>query len=579
MPEANQLVVADYLIIGSFFVVMIATGMYFRGRMKSMLDFFGGGKQVPWWLAGVSFFMCSFSALGFVAYSALAYQYGLVAITIYWLTVPATLVSVYFLAARWRRVGKTSPLEYIETRYGKTMRQGLVWLGIPAQVLDDGLKLLAIGTIISVSFGFPIYWAIVLSGIIIVIYTFLGGLWAAVVADFIQFVILAAAVLVLPFLVLYQVGGVGAFIEGVPPGFFDWVTGDYTWGYLLAFFVVILLNRSHVWALVQRYYAVASDRDARKAGYLVAVLNIIGPPLFYAPAMFFRVLRPELESVNMNEVYAILCTTVLPIGLLGLVIAAMFAATMSMVAGDINAIASVLTNDVYKRLISRDGTTQSYLLMGRINTLIVGVAIIFITFLIMNWQGTQDLLRVMVRIFAVFTPPVAIPMVAGMLTKKTSNAGALAGLTAGVTAGLSVFALGAWYPDLRHETVLIPITCTVTLLGMILGSLLKPDSTARKQEVSAFIDQINAPDVFIPVRASTSPFSPLPIMGAGIMFISLVLILATTILEGPRDAWMSVAVGLGMGLVGAAMYLKGKNHLRDQANATAPLEPEEVSNR
>ncbi|MHC4122816.1 MAG: sodium:solute symporter family transporter, partial [Planctomycetota bacterium] len=365
----NNLTSADFAVIIGFFVVMISIGFYFKSRVKNMSDFFGGGKQVPWWLGGISFYMCSFSALGFVMYSALAYKYGWVSVTIYWTVVPAMILGATLFASRWRRVAETSPLEYIEHRFSNSMRQGLVWLGIPTRLIDDGLKLFAIGTVVSVALRLELKWAIIGSGIIMISYTFLGGLWAALVADFIQFAVLIAAVVVLPFLVFQRVGGVASFIEQAPEGFFKLVSADYDWRYLSFFFVIVVLSYSTSWALVQRYYSANSDRDARKVGYLVALLSFIGPPVFYIPAMVARVLIPNIE--NANEVYAIVCKTVLPVGMLGMVIAAMFSATMSTLAGDFNAVASVLTNDVYKRMLAKKASDRSLLTAGRVNTLIV----------------------------------------------------------------------------------------------------------------------------------------------------------------------------------------------------------------
>ena len=210
---SNGLANADYAVIIGFFIVMIAIGVYFSRRMRSMSDFFGGGKQVPWWLAGISFYMCTFSALGFVSYSELAYKYGWVAVTIWWTTVPCLLLVAKLFASRWRRIAETSPLEYIEHRYDNSVRQGLVWLTLPSRIFDDALKLFAIGTVIAVGMGFPIKWAIWGSGLIMISYTFMGGLWATLVADFIQFIVLIAGVVVLPFLVFQRVGGISAFVD------------------------------------------------------------------------------------------------------------------------------------------------------------------------------------------------------------------------------------------------------------------------------------------------------------------------------------------------------------------------------
>lgn len=266
MSESG-IALADYAVVVSFFVVMISVGVFFGRKQKSVTQFFGGGKQVPWWLAGISFYMCSFSSLAFVMYSALAYKYGWLPVTISWLSVPAVLLGSWLFAARWRRAAETSPLEYIERRYGNGMRQGLMWLGLPMRILDDAFKLLAIGTVVGAGLGFPLQGAIIASGLIILSYTFMGGLWATLVADFIQFFVLLLVVLVLPFLCLSKVGGIGSFIEQVPAGFFNWTADKYTWGYMFFFFLMIFSNLSTSWSMVQRYYSTRSEKDARKVGY------------------------------------------------------------------------------------------------------------------------------------------------------------------------------------------------------------------------------------------------------------------------------------------------------------------------
>ena len=139
------LAVADYAVIAVFFAVMVGVGVYYSRKSKSSEQFFGGDKSVPWWLSGVSFYMNSFSALAFVMYSALAYKFGWVPVTVSWLSVPAVLLGAWFLAVRWRRAAKGSPIDYIATRYTPKMCSTLAVLGLPMQLLDNALKLLAIG--------------------------------------------------------------------------------------------------------------------------------------------------------------------------------------------------------------------------------------------------------------------------------------------------------------------------------------------------------------------------------------------------------------------------------------------------
>ena len=555
----NELASADYVVITSFFVVMLSIGFYFRNRMKSMFDFFGGGKQVPWWLGGISFYMCSFSALAFVMYSALAYRYGFVAVTIWWVSVPIVFLVTRLFACRWRRLAENSPLEYIENRYGNKMRQSLVLLGLPTRILDDALKLLAIGTVVAVGMGFPLRPAIIISGLIMVSYTFMGGLWATLVADFIQFIVLVAAVAVLPFLALEKVGGISNFIAQAPDGFFDFTTPKYSYVYLFVMMVILFLNYSTSWALVQRFYSAKNDRNARKVGYLVAILNIIGPPVFYLPAMMTRIFVPDIPVEEMNGVYAIMCKSLLPVGMLGMVIAAMFAATMSTLAGDFNAISSVLTNDVFKRVIFPKASNRILMTASRVNTLIVGLLIIGITFFLQKAQGSDDLIRVMVKIFGIFLPPVAIPMLLGMLTPKVSKSGGLAGLIAGICSGLLAFFLSKKYPVLLYEPVILSITSITTFLGLCVGTLVLPDRGERAGQVIAFFERLNNPDIKkteeqdVPCKG----FSPFPMIGIGIAFIGIVLACTVFVSGSLKESIMSVIVGLSMAAVGLIFIYLG----------------------
>ncbi|MBR4937912.1 MAG: hypothetical protein IKZ22_03470, partial [Kiritimatiellae bacterium] len=215
----NSVALADYGVIAVFFALMIGVGVYYSRKAKSSDQFFGNDRSVPWWLSGISFYMNSFSALAFVMYSALAYKYGWVPVTISWLSVPAVLLGAWFLAVRWRRAATGSPIDYIAKRYTSGMCSTLAVLGLPMQLLDNALKLLAIGTVVGVGMGFPLFWSICISGVIIVLYTFLGGLKATLTCDFIQFFVILAVVFTLPVLCLDRLASLDAGGAGLVHGF------------------------------------------------------------------------------------------------------------------------------------------------------------------------------------------------------------------------------------------------------------------------------------------------------------------------------------------------------------------------
>ena len=230
MTNPSALCLLDWVTIAVFFAV-VCVGVHYARRAATSDQFFGGDKVAPWWLSGVSFYMNSFSALAFVMYSALAYKFGYVAIALSWVTVPFYFFIGRIIAPRWRRAATKSPIDYISVRYTPGMCRFMAVLGLPMQLLDNALKLLAIGTVVGVGMGFPIVESIAVSGAIIIIYTFLGGLKAALACDFIQFFVILALLVALPFISAERLaqtdGGTGivcgikALLAKAPAGFFS----------------------------------------------------------------------------------------------------------------------------------------------------------------------------------------------------------------------------------------------------------------------------------------------------------------------------------------------------------------------
>jgi SSS family solute:Na+ symporter len=536
---------ADLIVVVGFFAIMAGIGIYFGRRMKNASDFFRGGGGIPWWLAGVSFYMTTFSALAFVVYSALAYQYGFVAVSVSWVTVPALILGARFFAARWRRVGQNSPLEFLEMRYGGSVRQTIVWTGLGMRLLDDALKLFAVGTLLSVGMGVPMLWAIIGATSVILVYTILGGLWATVVADFVQFGIILAATFSLIFLVISALSPV-EFVAQAPSGFFSPTTDQYGIFYILIFFILVFYNYTTNWPLIQRYASVRSDREARKVGYLVAALSFLAPPLFYVPAMFAKVLLPDIA--DPNSVYAVICRTFLPAGLFGLVLAAMFSGTMSTLAGSFNSAAQVLSRDVYGRLFSKnqERSSRHMLIVGRIFTFIMGALVTALAFhFYRGASGDTDLFAIMASIFGFFIPPIALTMLLGLMIPPVSKNGANAGIIMGISAGIIVYLIGFSYPHVRNAEWIMPITSTATLLGMLAFSILQPGDKAYKTKVSGFFADLRQADASAKVqdvKATGSIAFILKPLGFAFLSQGLVLSIAASLFS--RDTHYLLALGV-----------------------------------
>ena len=569
----NGMAVADYLIVAGFFVVMLAIGFYFAGRMKSLKDFFGGGNQVPWWVSGVSLYMSTFSAFAFVAYSATAYKDGLVAIVIWWSGVPCWIISARVFAARWRRAASTSPLEFIETRYGPHLRQGFAWAGVPLIIIDDALKLFVIGTMVTVSLGIEdtrgLMLAIIICGSIMLTYTFLGGLWAVMVTDFIQFVVMGTAVIVLIPLVLARVGGFGTFLSETPKDFWTPTSKTFTWFWLVAFLPIQMFSYSTRWSLVQRYYAVKNDAEARKVGYLVAALTFIGVPLLFFPAMAARVFMPGIE--DGNTVYPLLCRELLPVGMMGLIIAAMFSATMSMLSSDYNAVASVLTNDVYKRLFAPNASERTLVLVGRLATVAIGILALGVALFLASVPGTKNLVKIMASLFGVLLPPIAIPMIFGLVTRRVSYAGGfdsfLAGALSGIGAFIASYALDL--PLLRDIRCLTWFTSIPALALMVWSSRRFADSQEKRDEVARFLDGLEGaeaePEPGDAAQAATAAMAAaaLQIIGLASAAIGALLVVTVLTTASIAEGKLSIIVGAIMLAVGLAATRFAKRRFSD----------------
>lgn len=551
---------ADHVVLIGYFVIMLGIGVYFWRYMRGLRDYFSGHNQIPWWLSGVSYYMTSFSAFLFVAYSQIGYEHGFVAVVLGWTVTPAVLIGAILFSSRWRRARIDSPVEYLEARYGLGLRQLFGWTNVPIRMIDNGLRLYATGLFVSGAMGIPLYRSIVGCGVITLLYTFAGGLWAATVTDFIQFVVMMAGAFILVPLSLARVGGVGGLIQNAPEGFFrPTAEPNFTWFYVAGWFLLLVCNYNTSFGLVQRYYCVRDEREARKTGLLVAVLLVVGTPIFFAPAMAARQFLPEADAKN---IYAILCTTLLPGGALGLIIAAMFSATMSSLSGDYNAVAAVLTNDVYRRLFRRDASERKLVLVGRVTTFVVGLVPLAIAIYIAYVIGNDVLFRKMVKVFSVASPPMALPMLAGLLWRRATNAGALAGFLGGLGVGVSLFFCGV------GEASLAMATTAATLTNLVVVSLLTVPADTERRSAEEFAARLR-----VPISASESAArggvpSPWHAVGVSLVATAILLLAVTPAMGWGAGARINAVIGLGLLITGGLMTARAQNATR---KAETPL--------
>ena len=407
----------DYVTILLFAAGVMLAGVSFSSTGKNMKSFFAGGGNVPWWISGLSLFMGFFSAGTFVVWGSIAYSHGWVSVTIQLTMAAAGLAVGFFIAPRWNRTGCLTAAEYITRRFGVSTQKMYTYLFLFISLFTTGAFLYPIAKIIEVTADIPLNTSILLLGAFSILYVTIGGLRAVVVTDVLLFLILFAAVITVIPLSLIKVGGAEAFLAKVPEGFFQTVSGDYTWVFIIAFMFYNLFFLGGNWAYVQRYTSVSTPRNARKVGWLFGILYLVSPILWMLPPMIYRVYNPGLEGLEAENAYLLMCKEAMPSGLLGLMLGGMIFATASSLNATLNISAGVFTNDIFKRL-SPSTSEKGLMRIARWSTIGFGVLAIVVALLIPLMGG---IVNVVISVAALTGVPLYLPLIWSLFSRNLNG--------------------------------------------------------------------------------------------------------------------------------------------------------------
>lgn len=405
----------DFITILIFATIVLITGISFaKAGGKDMKSFFAAGGAVPWWINGLSLFMGFFSAGTFVVWGSIAYTHGMVSLMIQWTMAIAGLIVGFYIAPKWQRTHTITVAEYITLRLEAKVQKIYTYLFLFISLFTTGSFLYPVAKLVSVATDFDLYLCILLLGAVSIIYVAIGGLWAVVVTDVLQFIILTAAVVIVVPLAFGKIGGVEAFFTGVPEGFFNLVSGEYTWPFILSFGIYNLFFLGGNWAYVQRYTSVKTERDAKKVGWLFGVLYIISPILWMLPPMIYRVYNPALSGFADEGAYLMMCKAALPIGMLGMILGGMIFATASSLNATLNISSGVFTNDIYKYLRPKS-SNKELIKVARLSTIGFGILAVVVALLIPSMGG---IVNVVISLGALTGVPLYFPVVWTLFSKR-----------------------------------------------------------------------------------------------------------------------------------------------------------------
>lgn len=407
----------DVVTILLFSVLVIATGMSFSGSGKNLTSFFAAGGHVPWFINGLSLFMGFFSAGTFVVWGSIAYTHGLVSVVIQWTMAIAGFIVAVFIAPAWRKNKTLTAAEYITLRFGRKTQKIYTYLFLFISLFTTGAFLYPVARLVEVATGFPLNYCILILGAACILYVTVGGLWAVVVTDVLQFVVLLTVVIIVVPLAFMRTGGVSNFFHAAPETFFNLVNSEYTWGFIIAFVLYNTFFLGGNWAYVQRYTSVSTPKDAKKVGWLFGSLYLISPVLWMLPPMLYRIFNPDLAGLADEGAYLLMCKEALPVGMLGMMLGGMIFATASSLNATLNISAGVFTNDLFKPLFPAS-TNKVLIRVARTSTITFGVLAILVALMVQHMGG---IVNVVISVAALTGVPLYLPVIWSLFSKRQNK--------------------------------------------------------------------------------------------------------------------------------------------------------------
>jgi SSS family solute:Na+ symporter len=394
----------DIVVLAFYFVFMAALGFYFSRRNKNTEQYFVGGRSFGGWVIGISLVGYSISSVTFIGYPGDAYKTAWIRFIPNLMMPVAIMIASYLFIPLFRRMNITSAYEFLEGRFGPSIRRYISCAFAVGQLIRLSLVLYLVSIVVHEMTGLSPLMCILLSGLVTAMYTALGGIDAVIWTDVIQaIVLLFGGLLCLGFIVWKIPGGLPQiFTVALADGklaFADLVDGKIQrlpWGFSLKekTGIMMLILGLMGWVAeyssnqntIQRYIASKSTAEARK-GILIccisslpiwALFMFIGTALY----VFFKQF-PMAETTEMlvgsrkpEQVLPFFIMHYIPPGLVGLIIAGILAAAMSSLSASINSASTVLVVDIYKGAFARGRSDHHYLKAAWCVTGVVSVLMI-----------------------------------------------------------------------------------------------------------------------------------------------------------------------------------------------------------
>ena len=420
-----KLTFTDWFVVGTYFLINLLIGLYYRKKASSSTsEFFISGREVTWWLAGISMVATTFAADTPLAITGLVIRQGVAGNWLWWSLLLNGMMTVFFYARLWRRAEIITDAELVELRYaGKpaAFLRGFraIYFGIIMNCLVLGWVNLAMEKILGTSLNLPRFWTVVICMFVTAIYTSISGLWGVLWTDVIQFALKMTMVTVLAFYAVHAAGGMAVMktklaaldiargaAQGGTGSIMSFIPDLHSpWMPILAFCVYLGVNWWANWYpgaepggggfVAQRMFSAKDEKNSLGATLLFTITHYaLRPWPWIITALAVAVLYPQLSlpGADPETGYIKVWVDYLPGALRGFMLAAFAAAYMSTIATNLNWGSSYVVNDFYRRFLVKDATESHYVKVSRISTMGLMVMGAAVSYLLVSISGTWTLL-------------------------------------------------------------------------------------------------------------------------------------------------------------------------------------------
>ena len=421
----------EYGVIAGYFLLVIGIGFTFKKMAaKSTSDYFRGGGRMLWWMVGSTAFMMQFSAWTFTGAAGKAFTDGFAVCLVFIANTFAYFCGWLYFAKRFRQMRVDTPTEAIKDRFGPQNERFFSWALIVFTLINGGIWLNALGVFASAVFYTDISVTIVIAGLTVVFVSVLSGAWGVVASDFMQTLVVATISIVCAIVALVKVGGPVELVNNYPSDFIIGPNMNYplllvgTFIFFLAKQLVTIMNLHDSF----RFLTAKDSANASKAALLAMCLMGFGSIIWFIPPWASAILYPDaaaaypqLGNKAADAIYLVFTRNAMPAGTVGLLLAGLFAASMSSMDSALNKNTGILIRSVYQPYLKKRNKQVDDKKLLSISMAISFVSGLIVIAMALYFKSLKELslFDLMMSISAMIQVPLLIPLILGIFIKRT----------------------------------------------------------------------------------------------------------------------------------------------------------------